>query len=186
MKQLFISILSLALAAPAFADPPSHAPAHGYRDKDKQQKHPGKYRGYTGVEWEQDYGVAEGRCNTDAALTAVGAVGGAIVGNRAASPENRTIATIVGAVIGGVIGNKIGDAIDDGDRACMGHSLEVAPIGRVVAWTNPRTRVAYTLRPVRDLPGGCRLFEYGAGGRAGMATLTACRAANATWSIRQR
>jgi surface antigen len=186
MKHLMTSLLCLALLAPAFADPPAHAPAHGYRDKDKQEKRLRKYRGYTGVEWEQDYGVAEGHCNTDAALTAVGAVGGAIIGNRTASPENRTIATIVGAVIGGVIGNKIGDAIDDTDRACMGHSLEVAQIGHTVTWTNPRTRMAYTLRPVRDLPGGCRLFEYGAGGKAGITTMTACRAANATWTIRPR
>jgi surface antigen len=118
-------------------------------------------------------------------LTVLGAAGGAVIGNRTASSENRTIATIVGAIAGGLIGNAVGDAIDDSDRACIGHSLEVGAIGRDVTWTNPRTRVVQSVRPVRDLPGGCRLFNYNAGPRAKMATLTACRTANAAWTIRQ-
>lgn len=184
MKQLLTAILSVALLAPAFADPPDHAPAHGYRNK--PEKHAGKYRGYTGAQWEQDYGVAAGRCNTDSVLTVIGAAGGAVVGNRTASPENRTIATIVGALAGGLIGNAVGDAIDDGDRACMGHSLEVGAIGRDVTWTNPRTHVVQTVRPTRDLAGGCRQFDYQAGPRAKLVTMTACRTANAAWTIRPR
>jgi surface antigen len=183
MKNLAAMILALTLVAPTLAAPPDHAPAHGYRNK--PEKHAGKYRGYTGVEWEQDYGVAAGRCNTDSVLTVLGATGGALIGNRTASPENRTIATIVGAIAGGLIGNAVGDAIDDGDRACIGHSLEVGAIGRDVTWTNPRTHVVQTVRPVRDLAGGCRLFDYQAGPRAKVATLTACRTANAAWTIRR-
>ena len=192
------------LCAPALAEPPDHAPAHGMRDRDSRDgqdrreerredrreeradRHSRHFHGYTGVEWERDYGIAEGRCNSDAALAAVGAVGGALIGNRAASPENRAIATVAGAIIGGLIGNAVGDAIDDGDRACMGHSLEVGAVGRVVTWTNPRTKVVYRLRPVRDLPDGCRLFDYQAGPRGKKVQLTACRSAAAAWTIRQR
>jgi len=186
MNPLLICAVSLTLVFPAFADPPAHAPAHGYRDKGKQEKHAGKYRGYTGTEWEQDYGIASGHCNTDAVLTVLGAAGGGIIGNRTASSENRTVATIVGALAGAIIGNAVGDAIDDSDRACIGHSLEVGSIGHAVTWTNPRTRVVQTLRPVRDLSGGCRQFDYEAGPRAKAVTLTACRTANAAWTIRQR
>jgi surface antigen len=188
--------LATLVAAPLRADPPDHAPAHGYRDKergegrdrdeDRANRKSRHYRGYTGVEWERDYGVATGRCNTDAALTALGAAGGAVIGNRTASPENRTIATLAGAIIGGIIGNAVGDAIDEGDRACMGHSLEVGTIGRVVTWTNPRTNVVYRLKPVRDLPGGCRVFDYQAGPRGRLVQMTACRTATAAWTIRQR
>ena len=178
--------LATLLAGPVLADPPAHAPAHGYRDKGKQEKRARKHRGYTGVEWEQDYGIARGRCNSDAALTAIGAVGGAIIGNRTASPENRTIATVAGALIGGMIGNAVGDAIDDADRACIGHSLEVGSLGRVVSWTNPRTRVEYRLRPVRDLPGGCRVFDYQVGPRGKPVQMTACRGDAAAWVIRRR
>lgn len=186
MKTPVALLLALLIAAPAMADPPDHAPAHGYRDKDKREKRERHYRGYTGVEWDHDYGIAQGRCNTDAALTALGAASGAIIGNRSASPENRTIATLAGAIIGGIIGNAVGDAIDDADRACIGHSLEVGPIGHLVSWTNPRTGIQYRLRPVRDLPGGCRVFEYQSGPRGRSLQLTACRSATAAWTIRQR
>ncbi len=188
-RTLLAACLAALLAAPALPDPPDHAPAHGWRDKDKREKHDKHdrhYRGYTGVEWEQDYGVATGRCNTDAALTALGAAGGAIIGNRAASPENRTIATLAGAIVGGIIGNAVGDAIDDADRACMGHSLEVGAVGRVVTWTNPRTRLTYQLRPVRDLPGGCRVFDYQVGPRGKPVQMTACRSGASAWTIRPR
>jgi hypothetical protein len=42
-----------------------------------------------------------------------------------------------------------------------------------------------TVRPVRDLPGGCHLFDCEAAPRAKVATLTACRTANAAWTIRR-
>jgi surface antigen len=180
MKHLIVLGLSVLLAAPVMAAPPAHAPAHGLRNK------AAKYRGYTGVEWERDYGISAGRCNTDTVLAALGAAGGAVIGNRTAAPENRTIATLVGAVLGGIIGNEIGEAIDDGDRGCMGHSLEVGRIGQSVTWTNPRTRVVHVLKPVRDLSDGCRLFEYRAGQRAKAVTLRGCRNTDAAWVIKQR
>jgi surface antigen len=179
MKYVIALGLSVLLAAPAFADPPSHAPAHGYRNK------AAKHRGYTGVEWEQDYGVSSGKCNTDAVLAVVGAAGGAVIGNRTASAENRTVATIAGALIGGIIGNEIGEAIDEADRGCVGHSLEVGRVGQAVTWTNPRTRVVHVLTPTRDLKDGCRLFSYRAGSRGKPLTLRGCRNAQAAWVIRR-
>jgi surface antigen len=184
MKAMFAIGLSALLAIPAWADPPAHAPAHGYRDK---QKHAGaaRHRGYTGVEWVDDYGIDAGRCNTDSVLAALGAVGGAVIGNRVAAPENRTVATIVGAIAGGLIGNQVGEAIDAGDRGCMGHGLEIAPVGRTVVWTNPRTHVVQSIRPLRDLSGGCRVFEYRVGERGKAVEMTACRSDNATWKVRR-
>jgi surface antigen len=184
-KYIVVTGLAVAFMAPAFADPPSHAPAWGYRNKDKKgssDKH--LYRGYTGTDWVDDYGVSSGRCNTDAVLTAVGGVAGAVIGNRVSSPENRTIATIVGAIAGGVIGNKVGDASDARDRACIGHGLEVVSVGRAVGWTNPTTNISYRMKPLRDLKDGCRQFEYRAAGAARAKALTACRTNNATWEIR--
>lgn len=180
-KTALALLLAATLTAPALAKPPPHAPAHGYRAKEAA-----RYHGYTGVEWEQDYGIRSGRCNTDTVLTAVGAVGGAVIANRTASPENRTIATIVGAVAGGLIGNAIGERIDDGDRGCIGHSLEVGAVGQRITWTNPRTRVDYSLKPVADLKDGCRRFEYRPGADARMQTMTACRGDGGAWAIRPR
>jgi hypothetical protein len=125
LGSLTVLLLASLATTDALADPPPWAPAHGRRAKDGSA-----YAGYSGREWQRDYGVLGGRCNTEEVLTAVGVVAGGVIGNRTASPENRTIATVAGAIIGGVIGNRIGDAIDDRDRACMGHSLELVGAGR--------------------------------------------------------
>ena len=41
---------------PAWATPPSHAPAHGWR-----KQHDPAYMGYTGEKWDKDYGILAGR-----------------------------------------------------------------------------------------------------------------------------
>ena len=186
------AVLCVSAGAPtlvpsvAQADPPAHAPAHGWRKKND----PGYvgYSGYTGQHWENDYGVRSGRCNTDAILGAVGAVAGGVVGNRTASSGNRTVATIIGAVIGGVVGAKIGDAIDDRDRDCIGHSLELVEPGKTVTWRNPSSGVDYVVQPTRDLANGCREFELVAdrSGRKQKDLMRACRDEGGAWAFRSR
>ena len=178
LKKPSLACLTLLLAAPALAAPPAHAPAHGYRNNPKH------YRGYTGAEWPSDYGVTQGRCNTEEILTVVGAAAGAVIGNRTASSGDRAVATVAGAIIGGVIGNRVGDAIDDRDRACMGQSLELLPVGKSATWTSSN-RVTYQLQPVRDLKDGCRVFEIREQSREGKpGTLTACRGSGGVWTMR--
>jgi len=162
----------------AWADPPPWAQAHGRRDHDEH-----RYRGYDGYEWDRDYGVYGGRCNTDDVLAVTGAVAGAVIGNRASSPENRTIATIVGAVIGGVVGNMVGESIDAGDRGCIGHTLEIAPPGRPVTWRNPRSGIVYYVTPARDLGGNCREFTLRSvrGGRDVRQQMRGCRVGQGQW-----
>jgi surface antigen len=167
------------LAVTASASPPPWAPAHGWRAKNDHG-----YTGYSGYSWERDYGVVGGHCNTDEVLAAVGAVTGGVIGNRTASPDHRTVATIVGAIIGGVVGAKIGDAIDDHDRACIGHSLELVPPDQTVTWTNPSSGYSYNLRPLRDLDERCREFELRAAdkkGKKGKQRLRACRDDGGEW-----
>ena len=179
MKKSSAAIVSVLLVAPALCAPPAHAPAHGYRNNPKH------YRGYTGAEWPRDYGVTTGRCNTEEILTVVGAAAGAVIGNRTASSENRAVATVAGAIIGGLLGNRIGDAIDDRDRACMGQSLELLPVGKTVSWTSASTKATYQLQPVRDLKDGCRLFEAQVqNGKGKPERMTACRGAGGVWTIR--
>jgi surface antigen len=166
---------------PVLATPPPWAPAHGWRRKNDPF-----YVGYAGRQWSDDYGVVSGRCNTDTILAAVGAAAGAAIGNKTASEGNRTVATVVGAVIGGVVGNAIGEKIDKGDRACVGHSLELARSGQRVRWTNPATGLSYTVRPTADLADQCRQFELAASGgkkKPKPATLTACATPDGVWRI---
>jgi surface antigen len=131
----------VAWAAPAFAQPPAHAPAHGWRKKNDPH-----YVGFTGRQWERDFDISSGRCNRQEIATVVGAIAGGVIANRVAD-EHRTVATIVGAIAGGVIGNRIGRELDEADRGCFGHALEIAEPGQRVTWTNDAANLRYELVP---------------------------------------
>jgi len=135
---LMISTLATGLA---LADPPAHAPAHGWR-----KKHDPYYVGYTGRQWEQDFEISSGRCNREEIATVVGAVAGGVIAHQIGD-EHPAVATIIGIIAGGVIGNRIGRELDEADRGCFGHALEIAQTGQRVAWTNDSTGVRYELVP---------------------------------------
>ncbi len=217
------ALATLSLQAPAFADPPSWAPANGQNDSDRDHRdddrrddrrghdhdhdrghdrdrryddRPGpgnhgyrRYHGYGGDGWDNDYGVvSSGRCNTDAVLGVAGAVTGAVIGNRSAAPQNRGIATVIGAIAGGIIGNAVGNSIDDSDRACMGQSFELAPIGRPVVWVSPRSHVAWRVVPMSNFSHNCREFDVyrDFGGRHSREHVVACRRDRGYWEFRGR
>jgi surface antigen len=155
-RRSLLAAVLLAVATAAFADPPRHAPAHGWR-----KKHDREYVGYTGAHWEQDYDVVSGRCNRQAIGAVVGGVVGGAIANRAAAPENRAVATLIGAALGALVGGKVGHELDEADRGCFGHALEIGEVGRRVIWTNEATHVRYELSPGegRDRNGAsCRAF----------------------------
>jgi surface antigen len=179
----------IALSLPAVADPPAHAPAHGWRAKQKGQKH--HHIGHSGYEWELDYGVRSGSCDRRAIATALGSVAGAYIANRVAEPENRTVATLIGAAAGALIGNRIGRNFDKPDEACLGHALELGNAGQAVSWTNEATGVSYRIVPGadRDRTGStCREFnltaiaDYGRSSRQGLA----CESERGVWQIVER
>ena len=179
-----IAAIATVVCLPALADPPDHAPAHGWR-----KKHDPAYVGYTGREWERDYGIIEGRCNRDDIGTVVGAVVGGAIGSRVGEGSNRTVAIVVGSVLGAIVGREIGRDLDDRDRACFGHSLELVKIGQKVRWTNEQTRVGYLLTPlaaVKGDPRECRRFTLQASldGRSRTSEGRACRTGDGTWAIK--
>ena len=63
--------------------------------------------------------------------------------------DNRPVAIILGPAIGAIIGAKIGQEVENGDRGCMGHALELAGEKKTVAWTNKTTGVTYRMTPTR-------------------------------------
>jgi surface antigen len=176
--------ICVALAAPAFADPPSHAPAHGWR-----KKHDPNYVGYTGKEWPRDYGIIAGRCNRDEIGTVLGAVAGGAIGSQIGDGSGRAVAIVVGTVLGAVIGREIGKDLDERDRACVGHALELVKDGGSVRWTNEITRVTYQLKPLGALEAGtnCRKFEIKAtlDSKSKTSPGKACRKGDGTWTIMQ-
>ena len=185
MKATHLALVALVSAAlvpvPSPAEPPPHAKAHGWRKKNDPN-----YVGYTGKKWEKDYGVIEGRCNTAAVGAVLGATVGGVIGSRA-DREDRPVAMILGTAIGAVIGAKIGQSIDQSDRACMGHSLELAGVKKTVVWTNSTTNVTYRLTPTRNFQEGkqqCREFTTevtGKGKKRDRVTGVACRRGNGEW-----
>ncbi len=172
----------LVSSLPVFGDPPPWAPAHGWR-----KQHDPYYQGYTGRRWDNDYGVVDGRCDASAVLGTVGAVVGGAAGSRMGGGDGKVIATILGAAIGAVVGAKIGRDLEDVDRACIGHSLELVGDARVVNWVNPNTGVAYTLTPLRSDGRSCRDFKLVANyrGRSNSKISTACRNASDDWQFKQ-
>ena len=188
MKISTLSMTSLVVLAllpvPAPAEPPAHAKAHGWRKKNDPS-----YVGYTGKKWEKDYGVAEGRCNAAAVGAVLGGVAGGVVGARVAEGHDRPVAIVVGTAIGAIIGHKVGQQLEERDRACMGHALELAAEKKTVVWTNKATGVTYQLTPTRGFTErgvSCREFttRVSASGKRDAVKGTACRRSNGDWDFR--
>ncbi|HEX5046984.1 MAG TPA: RT0821/Lpp0805 family surface protein [Gammaproteobacteria bacterium] len=178
--QLVAVSLGLLCGVAAIADPPAHAPAHGWR-----KKHDPYYVGRTGVSWEHDYEISAGRCNREAIATVVGGVVGGAIANRVAE-EDRVVATIIGAAAGALIGKKIGGELDERDRDCIGHALDIGQRGRTVVWTNETSGVRYELAPGADSSRNgapCRAFTLAAsrGGEKSSQSGLACQSQPGVW-----
>ena len=168
----------------SFGEPPSWAPAHGWRSK-----HDSLYLGYTGKKWDRDFGVLDGRCNRQAVGAVIGAATGGAIGSQVDQGEGRQVATIVGTVLGATLGANIGRDMDEKDRACLGHALELAGVEHGVAWTNADKSVAYRVIPLggstADNGWLCREFvaRASASGRTDTVRHKACSGGNGVWRI---
>jgi surface antigen len=185
-----ISKISLALSllvsiwpAALLADPPSHAPAHGWRMKNDPH-----YRGYSGKQWPTDYGILSGRCNREAVATVLGGMAGAAIGSSVGDDDDRAVAVIIGAAAGALIGNRIGRELDEADRACVGHALEIGKTGQILAWVNKSTGVSYEMTVLTDASGqdnACRQFALSAdlGKTKSSKQGRACHSGQGVWEI---
>jgi surface antigen len=177
MRKYAVCLIAAAITSvslQALADPPDHAPAHGWR-----KKHDPGYVGYTGATWEKDYEVSTGHCNREEVGAVLGGVAGGVIGSKVASPENRTV---------GIIGAKIGRDLDNGDRGCFGHVLEIVRPGGRVMWDNPVTGVNYVLVPGdgrRENAASCRDFTLIAtrGREKSTRKGVACQTERGVWRI---
>ena len=123
-----MAVTGIGTAAPALADPPSWAPAHGKRAKDRaaySRYDNSRYdrRGYyvqpqritrSDRMWRGD----DGRyyCKRDNGTTGlvIGAGVGALAGHEIAGSGDRTL----GAILGGAVGALVGREIDRGSLQC--------------------------------------------------------------------
>jgi surface antigen len=175
-------VLIIGWTAEALAAPPKHAPAHGWR-----KKHDPYYVGYSGNHWDRDYGILSGRCNREEVGTVIGGVVGGAIGSRVADEEDRAIATIMGAVAGALIGNRIGRKLDESDRSCFGHAMEIGTAGKAVTWVNDATGVRYEMVPGdrSSHDEGCREFSLRAtaGDEVSDRNGVACQTAVGVWEL---
>jgi surface antigen len=113
-------------------------------------------------------------------------VAGGVIGSQIGEGTGRTVAIIVGSVLGGLIGREIGEDLDEADRGCFGHALELVETGRPVHWLNDRTHVDYVLTPLAsDGSKGCRKFKLKAtsGKKSKISEGRACRDGDGLWRI---
>lgn len=182
---LIMAIAATLGAGPVLADPPGHAPAHGYYKngkKDRKDHKSGQYQGKSGMVYVQDYGISSGRCNRDEIGAVIGGVTGAVIGGQIADREDRVVGMVVGGVLGAVLGHAIGDSMDDRDRACMGHALELGRPGIPVEWRNDGHHYRFT--PQGDARDGCRNATLVVDGRKPRDVL-ACPAGRGEWTFRR-
>lgn len=164
---------------PAWATPPSHAPAHGWR-----KQHDPAYMGYTGKQWDKDYDILAGRCNREAIGAVLGGVIGGAIGSQVGKGDGNKVAIIIGAALGTALGARAGREMDRSDAACIGHALELAKDGQRVSWLDD-TGTQYRLKPTKGfsqngLP--CRSFDLTVGGRT--SRQSACQTEPGIWEIR--
>lgn len=197
----FAAVLALSPVAPAFADPPPWAPAHGHRakgkhkDKDRviwldsyrQGRHP-TYPGFFAL----PVGIEDGRCDrglVGANLgTLLGAVAGGLGGSQIGRGDGQIAATIGGVLLGAALGNYIQRSMDPADQGCLAQTLERAPTGQQIVWNNPDSGARYEVVPTRTWEqGGTHCREYSSrgtvGGRVQEVTGTACRQPDGTWRL---
>jgi surface antigen len=177
-----VLLSSVLLPCVALAAPPPWAPAHGWRAKNDPA-----YAGYSGRNWDHDYGVQSGRCDHDEVGALLGGVAGGAIGAAAGKDGGRAVAIVVGTVVGAAIGAEIGRRMDQADRACTGHALELAGPGRSVTWRNPASGITYQLTPVErpTVDEKCRRFRLIATGSFGLSEgrATACPDDGGVWKL---
>jgi surface antigen len=175
------------LMAPAYADPPPWAPAHGYRAKHKH-----KHKDDDRVVYVVPYGIEQGQCDRGLVSSEVvggvlgGAVGG-VAGSQIGKGKGKTAATIGGTIIGVLVGASIGRSMDEVDQNCIGRILEHAPDRRRIKWEGERGE-DYAVVPLRTYQTDgtyCREYQTAAtvGGQTQHVYGTACRQPDGAWKI---
>jgi surface antigen len=177
------------LMAPAYADPPPWAPAHGHRAK---HKHKHKDKDDDRVVYVVPYGIDHGQCDRGIVSSEVigGVIGGAVggvAGSQIGKGKGKTAATIGGTIIGVLVGASIGRDMDEVDQNCVGRILEYAPDRRRVKWESERGE-DYAVMPLRTYQTDgmyCREYQTAAtvGGQVQHVYGTACRQPDGAWKI---
>lgn len=185
-----IAALALATTGPAAANPPSWAPAYGYRAKHEHgHEHEHEHHDYQregSYQAPPSIGIAQGQCNRKTVGALLGAAVGGAVGSQIGQGNGKLAATAAGTLFGFLIGGSIGQSMDNADRYCIGRTLEQAQDHHTVVWSNPGANEQYRLTPIKTYRSGgtwCRQYvtEVLMGGERRKTWGTACRQPDGSW-----
>lgn len=138
----FGALFCLGVLQIAQANPPDHAPAHGYRNNT------GNYVGYTGHPWARDFGVLQGNCDARGLAATIGTGG----------TTDQAAAILIEAIFRQTFPDAA-NAVDLAlDSYCFGHTLELVPTGQSVYWKNPNTGTDIYLTPGKK-SNNCRTYN---------------------------
>jgi surface antigen len=122
--------------------------------------------------------------------TAVGVVGGGVLGSAIGGGVGRVAATIGGALLGGYLGNSVGKSLDNADLATYDQASQRAmETGHSQSWKNSSTGHHGTVYPqksyVSETGDTCRAYTQTIviDGKSHKAHGTACRMDDGTWEI---
>lgn len=161
IQSVLLAIGIMFISTSVYSEPPSWAPAHGYRNKHKSKHQDTHGHDYYDEDYADDIGIFDGRCNYEKIGTIIGGAAGAVIGSKVVDKEDRVVGAIAGTIIGVIIGKTIGRVIDKRDRHCTAQGLTYANNGQSINWYNPNTNVEYEVTPVSSYRNGgldCRLF----------------------------
>lgn len=193
IKKFILAAVAMNLALPvglptsATAEPPSWAPAHGYRAKQdhKGNRHKDRNR-------SNEVFVSNGdflRCNRDVVGAILGGGTGALLGSTVGKGDGRDAAMIGGEILGMLGGYAFGQSLDQSDQACTGDALDRVPDGQSVRWQNPDSGRSYNVVPTDSWQNAqgryCREYSATAniGGKLQKTYGTACRRADGSWQL---
>lgn len=173
---LATALIAIPVTAPvAVADPPSWAPAHGYRQGHGNNYGKYKYRRQVRRDWRDRevrrtvyvsrpvyvsrtvHNHSSHRHVNRTELGVSPSLGGAIIGgllgglggSQIGSGSGRTAAIVGGIAAGAVIGGSIGGSMEAGDQARVQNTLERGRTGETVIWNNADTGNRYEMTPTR-------------------------------------
>lgn len=180
--------LSLAVLSPALADPPSWAPAHGWR-----AKHGTRTQSAILIPTERRTVVTCDRSLLSENSTLIGQIlggaAGALAGSQFGQGTGKLAATAGGTLLGVLMGGKAAEILAPADAACAQYALNSAPKGQTVAWTDPDSNRRYRVTPTDEVAASgsqyCREYTSAAvvDGKTTTTYGTACRQPDGQWKI---
>ncbi len=125
--------------------------------------------------------------------TVVGAGLGALAGSQMGNGKGQLVAVAMGTIAGAMIGNSIGESLDRADRAYAMQAQQTAhaaPVGKTIAWNNPKSGNAGQVTPTRDgydrgTGAYCREYQttIWVDGEEQAAYGTSCQQPDGSWQI---